>query len=103
MRISEQIDFDVQSLKGYFEQLFLLEEQTSKIPPPTLVREKLGDQFIAENIAAFIRPDMTCNIYIVSSISGSRNFVCITSREGNLAYRTRTFEQGTTSMHTTSI
>jgi hypothetical protein len=63
MQITDQIDFDVQSLRTYFEQLFLMEEQTSKMTRPPIVLGKLADQFIAENVAAFIRPDMTNNVY----------------------------------------
>lgn len=62
MRIPEHIDFDVQSLKGYFLQLFSMAEQASKIPPP-IDKKSLAHQFIAEDVAAFIRPDMTSNTY----------------------------------------
>ena len=63
MQVTDQIDFDVQSLRGYFEQLLLMEGQLSKMTRPAIVSHKVADQFIAENVAAFIRPDMTSNIY----------------------------------------
>jgi hypothetical protein len=63
MRLSEQIKFDVDSMRGYFSQLLKLAEQASNLEVPPLDRTNLADQFVAENVAAFIRPDMTNNIY----------------------------------------
>ncbi len=71
MNISQQIDFDVECLTDYFQRLFVLAEETSKIrpqpPDPSLVRKQyvpeLAKQFVPENVSAFIRPDMAGNIY----------------------------------------
>lgn len=71
MNLNEQIDFDVECLTDYFQRLFSLADETSKLarptPDPMLVRtqfvSELAKQFVPDNVAAFIRPDMAGNIY----------------------------------------
>jgi len=71
VKLSDQIDFEVQCLRDYFERLFLLANETSKIQPPfpsesDLAKQfgtELAKQFVSDSVAAFIRPDMACNIY----------------------------------------
>jgi hypothetical protein len=60
---SDRIDFDVQCLKSYFQLLFSLSEGNSEIKPILLENGEHIEQFVNHKVAAFIRPDMACNIY----------------------------------------
>jgi hypothetical protein len=71
MNLTQQIDFDVECLTDYFQRLFVLAEETSKLhrptPDPDLIRKQfvaeLAKQFVPDNVSVFIRPDMAGNIY----------------------------------------
>ena len=71
MNLIQQIDFDVECLTDYFQRLFVLAEETSKlhrpVPDPVLIRKQfvteLAKQFVPDNVSGFIRPDMAGNVY----------------------------------------
>ena len=71
MTIADQIDFDAECLKTYFERLLVLADELSEIRPPVPdpnevannYNAELAKQFVADSVAAFIRPDMACNVY----------------------------------------
>jgi len=71
MNLIQQIDFDVECLTDYFQRLFVLAGETSKLhrptPDPLLIRKQfvaeLAKQLVLDNVSAFIRPDMTGNVY----------------------------------------
>lgn len=56
MTVTEQIEFDIQSLRVYFKKLFDLKAEqlsadSSNVPP------------VEHSIVSFIKPDMVCNVY----------------------------------------
>jgi hypothetical protein len=57
MTLRESIEFDVQALKRYFQQLFVLIKQLSDASAEPTEETYVGD------LTAFVRPDMACNIY----------------------------------------
>ena len=71
MNLIQRIDFDVECLTYYFQRLFFLAEETSKLhppePDPILIRKQyaveLAKQLITNNISMFIRPNMVGNVY----------------------------------------
>ena len=63
MTISEQIDSDVKCMREYFQRLFsLAQDATADETLPSTIDE-FEDRFIRHSVAAFIRPDMACNVY----------------------------------------
>lgn len=63
MTITERIEYDVQCLDAYFRQLFAMAQVASSQKPTTVATSEEQEYFIAHNVAAFIRPDMVCNVY----------------------------------------
>lgn len=56
MTVTERIEFDIQSLRYYFEKLFDLESQLEGF-------ESNNFSLTEHSIASFIKPDMVCNVY----------------------------------------
>lgn len=63
MTITDRIDFDVTCLTDYFQRLFSMGEEASKIKPAADTDGEDSEQFVNHSIAAFIRPAMACSIY----------------------------------------
>lgn len=63
MTIIERIEHDVQCLDTYFRQLFAMAQVASLRESSTVATSEASEYFIAHNVAAFIRPDMVCNVY----------------------------------------
>lgn len=63
MTISERIEFDVACLKEYFQKLFSLAESVSSFEGAPQTGDEPQELFVNHGVAAFVRPDMVCNIY----------------------------------------
>ena len=63
MTITEQIDLDVQCLDDYFRKLFAMAKKASLVEPSAVDTSAPSEQFIAQSVTAFIRPDMVGNVY----------------------------------------
>ena len=63
MTITERIEYDVQRLDAYFRQLFAMAQEASSQEPSSVATSEEPGYFVAHDVAAFIRPDMACNVY----------------------------------------
>lgn len=63
MTITERIEYDVQCLDVYFCKLFAMAKEASLQEPSAVATSEESECFIKHNVAAFIRPDMVCNVY----------------------------------------
>ena len=62
MTITERIEYDVKSLDTYFRQLFAMAQESSSQEPSSVATTDEPEYF-AHDVAAFIHPDMVCNVY----------------------------------------
>src|SRR5713226_4149994 len=86
MTISEQIDSDVTCLREYFRRLFsMAQEATADDSLPTTI-DDFEDRFIRHSVAAFIRPDMACNVYNLADFWLAR-LCSFHERKNNLALK----------------
>ena len=63
MTTTERIEYDVQCLDVYFRKLFTMATEASLQESSAVATSEESECFIAHNVAAFIRPDMVCNVY----------------------------------------
>jgi len=63
MTISERIESDVACLKEYFRRLFSLAESIPSFEGAPQTGDEPQELFVNHSVAAFVRPDMACNIY----------------------------------------
>lgn len=63
MTISERIELDVACLKEYFRKLFSMAESVPPFEGAPQIGDEYPELFTNHSVAAFVRPDMACNIY----------------------------------------
>jgi hypothetical protein len=63
MTICERIEFDVQSLEGYFRRLFAIASEATPSTLSSLAPADEPQSFVPHDFTIFIRPDMVCNVY----------------------------------------
>ena len=83
MTITEQIEDDVKRLDTYFRQLFAMAQKASS-KERSSVATSGEPEYFAHDVAAFIRPDMACNVYGLADFWLAK-LCCFHKRKGHLA------------------